>query len=379
MKVGIYVHIPFCQSRCIYCGFYSTTTKNLQNRYINAVIREMQIRNQNSQSPKSPLYGCNLETIYLGGGTPSTLHTNDIGRIISAIRANYNGAPNEITIEVNPDDVNENFIKEIKTFGINRISIGIQTFNNAQLRFANRRHTADEAINAVHVIRQSGIDNISIDLMFGFPEETLDDWRKDLQTALNLNVEHISAYSLMYEEGTPLYNMLQLGKVNQIDDEKSRQMYLLLIDTLVSHGYEHYEISNFCKPGRRATHNSNYWNGTPYIGLGAAAHSYDLETRSWNIANINKYMHDVEHGILPSESELIDNVTHYNDLITTSLRTKEGLNLKTLPIDFRQYAITSVQNDIKAGLAEISNDHIRLTRNGLFVSDMVMSNLIKLK
>lgn len=390
MKAGIYVHIPFCESRCIYCGFYSTTAKEWRSRYVDALVKEMQMRrdefirlNDNGK--------CFVDTIYIGGGTPSTLSVSDLERILNSIYSIYpcripntNGKAytettpiREITIEMNPDDVTPELVASMRALGVNRISLGVQTFSDERLRFIHRRHNAVQAMRAVEIVRQSGIDNVSIDLMFGFPNETLDDWQYDLNSALALKPDHISAYSLMYEEGTPLHRMLENGKVKPIDDETSLAMYATLMNTLSANGYEHYEISNFCLPGKRAIHNSSYWNDTPYLGFGAAAHSYNLLTRSWNIADVKEYVRSIENGSLPSESESIDPDTHYDDIITTAMRTREGVDLQHLHPEYRSYALRCAKNDIENGLLEIVDGCLRLTRQGLFVSDMVMSNLMK--
>lgn len=390
MKVGLYIHIPFCESRCIYCGFYSTTAKEWRSRYVDALVKEMQMRREEFDR-LSDNDECFVDTIYIGGGTPSTLAIADLERILDAIYSIYPcNAPNkssntcatatpisEITIEMNPDDVTPELITSMRSVGVNRISLGVQTFSDERLRFIRRRHNAAQAMRAVKTVRQCGIENVSIDLMFGFPNETLDDWRYDLNTALTLSPDHISAYSLMYEEGTPLHRMLTNGKITPIDDEASLAMYTTLMDTLSANGYEHYEISNFCLPGKRAVHNSSYWNDTPYLGFGAAAHSYNLLTRSWNVADIKEYVRSIENGSLPSESEPIDPDTHYDDIITTAMRTHEGVDLRRLQPEYRDYALRCAKNDITNGLLEIADSHLRLTRQGLFVSDMVMSNLMR--
>lgn len=390
MKVGLYIHIPFCESRCTYCGFYSTTAKEWRSRYVDALVKEMQMRREELDR-LSDNGECFVDTIYIGGGTPSTLAIADLERIFDAIYSIYPcNAPNksgntcatatpisEITVEMNPDDVTPEFITSMRSVGVNRISLGVQTFSDERLRFIRRRHNAAQAMQAVKTVRQCGIENVSIDLMFGFPNETLDDWRYDLNTALTLSPDHISAYSLMYEEGTPLHRMLTNGKITPIDDETSLAMYTMLMDTLSANGYEHYEISNFCLPGKRAVHNSSYWNDTPYLGFGAAAHSYNLLTRSWNVADIKEYVRCIESGSLPSEGEPIDPDTHYDDIITTAMRTHEGVDLQRLQPEYRDYALRCAKNDIANGLLEIVDSHLRLTRQGLFVSDMVMSNLMR--
>lgn len=377
MNVGIYIHIPFCKSRCIYCGFYSTTNKELKERYVDALIREIHMRKDDFARLGTSLSPSSTSTVYFGGGTPSSLSVCDIERIVGALESTFNGTPSEVTLEMNPDDVTKDCIKAVRQMGINRISMGIQTFDDSRLQFIRRRHNASQAEKAVMTIREEGIHNVSIDLMFGFPNQTMDEWVTDIDKAIALHPTHISAYSLMYEEDTPLFRMLQKGEINQIDDETSLAMYTELINRLTANGYEHYEISNFAMPGYRSVHNSSYWHDTPYLGFGAAAHSYNKDTRSWNIPDLKKYIESIESGVLPSESEVIDADTHYNDLITTALRTREGLNLDDLPQKYREYALVNARKSISEHLLEATDSRIRLTREGLFVSDMVMSELIK--
>lgn len=377
MNVGIYIHIPFCKSRCIYCGFYSTTNKELKERYVDALIREIHMRKDDFARLGTSLSPSSTSTVYFGGGTPSSLSVCDIERIVGALESTFNGTPSEVTLEMNPDDVTKDYIKAVRQMGINRISMGIQTFDDSRLQFIRRRHNASQAEKAVMTIREEGIHNVSIDLMFGFPNQTMDEWVTDIDKAIALHPTHISAYSLMYEEDTPLFRMLQKEEINQIDDETSLAMYTELINRLTANGYEHYEISNFAMPGYRSVHNSSYWHDTPYLGFGAAAHSYNKDTRSWNIPDLKKYIESIESGVLPSESEVIDADTHYNDLITTALRTREGLNLDDLPQKYREYALVNARKSISEHLLEATDSHIKLTREGLFVSDMVMSELIK--
>ena len=378
MKTGIYIHIPFCKSRCIYCGFYSSTLFGLQHDYAAALIKEMHMRSSEFKE-----LGCidntnMVDTIYIGGGTPSTLPLSDIQEILNTVSECFPGYPREVTIEVNPDDITPEFVNRLRSIGINRISMGIQTFDDSRLQFLHRRHTSSQAIDAVRIIKDAGIENISIDLIFGFPNQTLDEWESDVQTAVSLAPTHISAYSLMYEEGTTLYRMMSEGKITQIDDETSLAMYKYLMDALKAAGYEHYEISNFAKPGYRSIHNSSYWHNVPYLGIGASAHSYNIGTRSWNIADIRQYIKAINNGMLPSESETIDATTHYNDLVTTSLRTSDGMNLDSISPTFRQYALQCADIHIKNGLLKHTDNRLQLTCEGLFVSDMIMSDLIKI-
>ena len=395
---GIYIHIPFCRSRCIYCGFYSTTALDLRQRYVDALCREMEIRGTRKEEG-GKRNDEEIETIYLGGGTPSQLTPSQLRQLFIYINKVYPlTSEREITIEVNPDDVTVEFAAFLQQLPVNRVSMGIQTFDDQRLRFLHRRHTSRQAIEAVSILRAAGINNLSIDLMYGFPGETLSDWQSDIDSALALNVEHISAYCLMIEEGTPLHRMLKQhngdcplceqrselqGDCPQcVDEETERQMYYTLIDRLTAAGYEHYEISNFARPGFRSRHNSSYWNGTPYIGLGAAAHSYDIQSRSWNIADINAYIEGIERGERLFEEELLDDDTRYNDAVTVGLRTCEGINLDTLPRKYRDYCMKNARRYLDDGLLELSvvgnltSPTLHLTRRGLFVSDMVMSDLM---
>ena len=307
--LGLYIHIPFCASRCIYCGFYSTVPAkkkderfSVEERYVNAICHEMELRAEKNSNNSGERIG-GLSTIYLGGGTPSQLSFESLQKIFQTIENVYHiglewdtknntcttATPIEVTMECNPDDITEEFAQNLRSLPINRISMGAQTFSDERLRFLHRRHTADEVETAVKRLRSVNIKNISVDLMFGFPNETLEEWKEDIERLLALDIEHISAYSLMYEEGTPLYRLLQAGKVKDMDDELYRQMYDTLIDRLAEAGYEQYEISNFAKlKGQssnlnvqsskfkvqspyRSQHNSSYWHNVPYIRIGTSA------------------------------------------------------------------------------------------------------------
>lgn len=387
---GIYIHIPFCESRCIYCDFYSTTSLKWKDDYVDALCKEMELR------PAIQALGDNypIETIYLGGGTPSQLSNGHLQQIFTKLKETYGDLFSknmEITMECNPDDVTPDFCKTLGKLPVNRVSMGAQTFSDQRLQFLRRRHNTTEVKEAVSLLRKTGIENISIDLMFGFPKENIEDWKYDILQALQLGVEHISAYSLMYEEGTPLYKMLEQGKIEEIDEELSRNMYDTLVDMLTISGYEHYEISNFAKPGYCSRHNSSYWNETPYIGLGAAAHSYrrasnqsgKMEvTRSWNINNIQQYINSIHQAILPSEKENLDLTTRYNDLITTALRTSNGIDLKKTEKEFGKSYLEKLLHEanskIQRGLMKIDNKNYRLslTREGIYISDDIMGDFM---
>lgn len=370
---GLYIHIPFCKSRCIYCGFYSTTGLNLQSAYIQALRNELRL-----QTTHNPTFADNhWDTIYIGGGTPSTLPTHLLDTLIDSVY-DTQSPPREFTIECNPDDITPEFASWLGSSPISRVSMGVQTFDDARLQWLRRRHNSQQVSRAVQLLRQHGISNISIDLIFGFPNQTRSEWNDDLSQALALMPQHLSAYSLMYDEGTPLHRLYEQGAVQEIDDELSLMMYNDLIDRLTAAGYEHYEISNFSRPGFRSQHNSSYWQQTPYLGIGAAAHSYDGTRRYWNIADVMEYITSVSQGVIPSEQEVIDEVTRYNDIVTTALRTCEGINLADLTPQQYSYITTQASKHLVARNLQLTNNHLHLTRQGIFISDDIMSDLILL-
>ena len=368
MKKGsLYIHIPFCASRCIYCGFYSTVLPQWQEPYVKALCHEMTLRRDYLTS--------RVHTIYIGGGTPSQLSPALLQQIVESIKQNFTLADNlEFTMECNPDDVTTDYARDVSQLGVNRVSMGAQTFSDARLHFLHRRHTAAEVRSAMDALRQAGIRNISLDLMFGFPDESLDDWRSDLQQCLALKPEHISAYSLMYEEGTPLMRLREQGRVKEVDEELSHRMFFLADEVLEQAGYEHYEISNYALPGYR--HNSSYWQDVPYIGLGAAAHSYDGHSRQWNVADLRQYIASIVQDHIPMERELIDAPTHYDDLVTTALRTRDGLSLAQLEPRFRDYALKAAQPYLADGSLELLGDRLRIARQALYISDEIMADLM---
>jgi oxygen-independent coproporphyrinogen-3 oxidase len=371
---GIYLHIPFCESRCIYCNFYSTTQQeNLKERYVSAICNELHER-------KAYLKGEDIHTIYIGGGTPSQLSIEQLQIIFEKIKEEYNlSSCEEITIEANPDDLTPNYIIGLKTLPVNRISMGIQTFNDKALKFLNRRHDAEGAIRAINLCKEAGFLNFSIDLIYGLPGETLQQWEEDITKALQVCPSHISAYCLSYEKGTPLYRMMKEGKIAEIDDDTNLAYYTLLINKLKDAGYEHYEISNFCLPGRSSRHNSSYWQGVPYLGCGAAAHSYNGEEREWNVANIEQYVSGIESKRRNYEKEELDVTTRYNEMIMTRLRTSIGLDLHVLKElfgkDMYNYCLQTAEPYIKSEQLMVDNKYLRLTEKGIFTSDYIISDL----
>ncbi len=380
---GLYIHIPFCASRCIYCGFYSTTAVASQDRYTDALCREMQMQKDYLLKALDATPHMELSTVYLGGGTPSQLSGENLEKLFDTI---YNkvyqdqlpvSATAEVTIECNPDDITPQFASILSSLPVNRVSMGVQTFSDERLKFLRRRHSAREVDQAIGRLRQAGIGNISIDLMFGFPQETMADWQIDLQQALSLEVEHISAYSLMYEEGTVLYRLQQEKRVRETDEETSLEMYNLLIDELTAHGFEHYEISNFARPGFRSRHNSSYWQAVSYLGLGASAHSYNGYSRQWNVADIRQYIEAIERGVLPAEIETLDADTRYNDRIATALRTREGIDLSVLEKPYQTYLKELATPHIRRGHLVLKDGCLALSRSGIFISDSIMADLMK--
>ena len=344
--------------------------------YVEALIKEFNENQNQNENVTPPNWEGTGEGLYIGGGTPSVLSFENLRKLLAEFVPLTNG---ERTIECNPDDMSDDLAQLLADNGINRVSMGVQTFSDERLRFLHRRHKSDQILPAVKALRKAGIKNISVDLIFGFPDQTLEEWRDDLQKTLALDVEHISAYSLMYEEGTPLTRMLDEGKIKVLDEEKCREMYYTLIDTMTAAGYEHYEISNFCKPGFRSQHNSDYWRPWEkhYIGLGAGAHSYDGKRRYWNVCDVKRYI----EGHYMEGEEILDDDMRYNDLITTALRTKEGIDLNVveeyLGKDYRRYLSECAEKEIKKGRLSINGTHISLTRQGLYVSNDVMAELIK--
>lgn len=372
---GIYLHIPFCKTRCVYCDFYSTTRPEWQERYVDALCKELETR-------AKYLQGETVETIYFGGGTPSQLPQKAFDKIFHTLNKVY-GLEHckEITIEANPDDLNESYITMLKEQPFNRISIGIQTFHDTALRLLNRRHTSDQAINAVKACRHAGFENISIDLMYGLPGETLEEWKADIRQAIALGAEHISAYHLIYEEGTELWKMREAHKVEETDEESSVLFFTTLIEELTRAGYVHYEISNFCRPDCYSRHNSSYWKGIPYLGCGAAAHSYDgKEYRQWNVSSLELYIKGIEQGNPDYETEHLDLPTRYNEFVITSLRTMWGLSLHRLREQFGKklydYCLDSARPYLDCGKLMRREDTLKIGREGIFVSDGIMSDLL---
>lgn len=371
---GIYIHIPFCKKRCIYCDFFSSTQNEKKTAYIEALCHELMLRNDYIGNET-------IETIYIGGGTPSQLTDKDFFSIFNTIYKIYSVNGNaEITLEANPDDLHPDYIRILRTFPFNRISIGIQTFQNEMLKFLNRRHTAEQAIKAFYDCREAGFSNISIDLMYGLPKETEAAWNADLKQALSMKPEHISAYHLIYEEGTTLWRLREAHQIEEIDENVSVSQFTQLIHTLKQAEYMHYEISNFCLPNYHSRHNLSYWTGEKYLGCGSSAHSYNGTSRQWNIASIDEYIKGIKNGTNIYEKEYLDIYTRYNDFVLTTIRTCWGMSLEKLKLTFGyqlyEYCMKMAQPHLKQKTLEIYHGALKLTEKGIFISDGIMSDLI---
>ncbi|MBP3641798.1 radical SAM family heme chaperone HemW [Parabacteroides johnsonii] len=371
---GLYIHIPFCAKRCLYCDFFSNTDMKFKEPYVSAVIREMQLRQEYiGEEP--------LDTIYFGGGTPSQLQQADFERIFKAIDCLFNiSSCKEITLEANPDDMTPEYVTSLRNLPFNRVSMGVQSFKEKDLHFLNRRHDREQALRAVGLCKENGIQNISIDLIYGLPGQTLEEWQENLDDAIHLEIPHISAYHLIYEEGTALYKLMEAGKVAPIEEELSVTLFSTLINRLAEAGYLHYEISNFACPGYFSQHNSSYWTGKKYIGIGPSAHSYDGESRQWNISSLPRYLEGIRTGIPNIEIEKLDINTKYNDFIITGLRTMWGIRTSDIREQFGEekqaYLERQAATYLHQGLLIYENDTLTLSKEGIFISDGIMSDLL---
>ncbi len=361
--MGIYVHIPFCKKRCLYCDFFSTTLLERRTEYVDALLKEIEMRKNETGEP--------VRTIYIGGGTPSMLDTVDIFRILRTIGTE---GVEEITMEVNPGDVTERYLSELRQCGVNRLSIGVQSFKDHLLQTLGRRHNAAQAIDAVRMAQKAGFDNISIDLMYALPEQSIGHWIADIQLALKLGVQHISSYGLMYEEGTALTRMRDEGTLSPIDEDTENAMYDLLCERLQQAGYVHYEVSNFALPGYESKHNSSYWNGTPYVGVGAGAHSYIRNVRSWNPDDLDGYIKGVMGDGLQvtGGSETLTEKDQYNERIMLGLRTSRGIT-GPFPMQCRSIIERSLQKGL---LHQTEDGRIVATQKGLHILNRIIEDLM---
>ncbi len=361
---GIYIHIPFCKQSCHYCNFHFVTSLHYKNELIAALLKEIPLQ-------KNYLAEEVVETIYFGGGTPSLCTSEEIENILTAISSAFSVAKEaEITLEANPDDITEEKLIEWKAVGITRLSIGIQSFFEEDLQWMNRAHNAAQAINNLKLALRY-FDNITIDLIYGTPQLTNEKWKQNVDTAIALNIPHLSCYALTVEPKTPLDKMIQQQKSLPVDPDKQSEQFLLLMHWLEDAGYEHYEISNFAQPGWRSRHNSSYWQGSKYLGLGPSAHSFNGKERQWNIANNTIYIESINKNNIPLEKEVLTETQQLNEYIMTSLRTMEGTKLSITGNSLLEKS----GKYINSGLMKLENNSLILTKEGKLLADGIAADL----
>ena len=371
---GLYIHIPYCAKLCYYCDFHFSLNLKTRNGFVDAVCRELQLRKDFFSTP--------VETIYFGGGTPSLLTGEEIGQIVSTMYETFQIQPNaEFSFECNPDDLTASYCESLLKQGVNRLSIGIQSFYDDDLQLLNRRHSATTAQSAVRTAQTAGFQNITIDLIYGLPNMTMERWKKNLDEVGKLNVQHLSAYSLMVEEHTALHKFVRTGKFILPPEEYVLEQFNYLIDWTKANDFEQYEISNFAKNGMYSKHNTSYWTGKPYLGVGPSAHSFDGEKRFWNIAHNAKYIAALRDGVIPCETEILTTRDKYNELIMTGLRAKQGVNESVItqifPQEYIQNFIFCKNKFLEQNLLQENGTFVSLTRKGIMVSDMIMSEFFE--
>jgi oxygen-independent coproporphyrinogen-3 oxidase len=370
---GIYIHIPFCKKACHYCDFHFSTSPQYKDQMLNALRSEIILRKNYLKNEK-------IETIYFGGGTPSLLNADELQVLIGQITDLFELSSNaEVTIEANPDDLNPKYVREIKSTLINRFSIGVQSFFEEDLKWMNRAHTASEAQSAIKRVQDAGFENITTDLIYGFPLLTDEKWEFNIQKLIEYQVPHISSYSITVEPKTALATFITKGKQAGMDEGQSASQFLMLIDQLAESGFEHYEISNFSKPGMHSRHNSNYWDGVNYLGIGPSAHSFNGESRQWNISNNSKYIDGIELKKVPAETEFLSTENKINEYIMTSLRTSKGMDLQTVSLKFGSDYSSEIYNGLEPFLEKewinINEKMVNLTREGKLFADHIASEL----
>lgn len=376
---GIYIHIPFCKQACHYCDFHFSTSLKKKDEMVLALAKEIEMRKSEFQD--DPEFS-GVETIYFGGGTPSRLQIADLRLQIDSIYKNYKVSENpEITLEANPDDLSEEYLVELKKIGINRLSIGIQSFFEEDLKMMNRAHNSEEAKKSLELATQY-FDNISIDLIYGIPNMSNEKWLQNIETALSFNIPHISSYALTVEPKTALHSFIQKGIIPQPDDEVAQEHFQILVDKLSEKGFIHYELSNFGKSTYFSKNNSSYWLGKKYIGIGPSAHSYDGEKRSWNVSNNSLYLKSIQENKLPSESEILSKTDRYNEYVMTGLRTIWGISLDRIESEFGKtyldYLNQQAAKYIEDHLLFVDENVLRTTKKGKFLSDGIASDLFLL-
>ncbi|MBK8736300.1 MAG: radical SAM family heme chaperone HemW [Saprospiraceae bacterium] len=373
-EIGIYIHIPYCKRKCSYCNFHFSTNISTKDQLIEALIKEIRIRATEAKDMQ-------LTTLYFGGGTPSLFSIEELKKVIEEIQANYNfNGLLEFTIEVNPDDISEAYARSLKSIGINRVSVGLQSFIDQELVFMDRVHDAAQSFKAVNILQDVGFEKLTVDLIYGLPNSSEESWLFNLNELLKLNVSHFSAYLLSIEPKTKLFSDLAKNKVFLIDDDLAMRQMDCLLEFCNDNEYEAYEVSNFAKKGHRAIHNSNYWNRVPYIGFGPSAHSFAGNQRRWNIANNNVYIKALENNDVYWDFEILSEKNIFNEFIYLNLRKIEGISRTLIQALYPQYVIETL-NDLDQlvldGLMVVINDSYVLTAAGRKVSDRIASDLFK--
>jgi oxygen-independent coproporphyrinogen III oxidase len=369
---GLYFHIPYCKRACHYCNFHFSTSLQSKSEMVDAIIKEIDL----TRGKKNRL----ITTVYFGGGTPSILLRKELRTLMEVVRRSFQIIPDaETSFEVNPDDINEVSVPFWISQGINRLSIGIQSFRDEDLLWMNRAHTAEEALAGIDLIRKEGIHNFSIDLIYGVPGLEDDAWRANLERAIELEVPHISAYALTVEPKTALQTMIQQGKKATVDPDQQARQFVIAMDMLEAAGYEHYEISNFAKPGMRSQHNSSYWQGIPYFGFGPGAHSYDGIARYWNVSNNARYINALMQGLIPYEREDLTDNQKFNEYLMTSLRTMEGVDALLVKEKWGNDVLTQLHKGIekhsRQGLLIKTGNQIILSKEGKLFADGIAADL----
>jgi oxygen-independent coproporphyrinogen-3 oxidase len=370
---GIYLHIPFCRQACAYCNFHFTTSLRYKDDFVQAVVKEIELQ-------KDYLKGEPLSTIYFGGGTPSLLSIAECRTILEKIFTDFTVLPGaEITLEANPDNISKEMLDGWKSLGINRLSIGIQSFFEDDLRWMNRAHNADQAFQCIEESQLAGFHNLSIDLIYGTPLLSDEGWQQNVETAIAYKIPHLSCYALTVEERTPLHKQIKQHKKEDVDPDKQARHFQFLMQWLKEKGYEHYEVSNFARPGCRSRHNSSYWRGEKYLGIGPSAHSFNGNSRQWNVANNIKYIEAIQKGLLANETEVLTPDQQLNEYIMISLRTIEGMNMERLAQNWGNEKASLVQERLKPyadnGLVIRKDSNICLTEGGMLLADGIAAEL----
>jgi len=374
---GIYIHIPFCRKACLYCDFHFSTNFDNKKKLVDAICTEIKNR-------KDYLENKTINSIYFGGGTPSLLSLEELEQILSAVKANFEvNEKAEVTFELNPEDAEINYLREIKKQGVNRLSIGLQSFNEEELKWMNRAHNAQQNFDCIKIAQQIGFDNISIDLIYGSKFQTPETWRKTLNTAFDLNTQHISSYNLTVESRTQLQHLIKEKKEKEVDSEISSQLFDILIEETEKNGFNQYEISNFCKPSFMAEHNSNYWKGLSYLGVGPSAHSYNGVSRRFNVRSNAQYIQATEGGKPFYEEEILTANDKYNEYILTRLRTEWGCDTQEIKSNFGEKYVTYFLNQLEPykqkNFISIKQNIITLNKQGKHFADGIASDLFYTK